>query len=147
MLPAIVASQIINSRTGKSPAQMPQQILGKVGHKEREADGVFHTSLFDAHEILQTEVLLGLSESKLDLEPQRIIVDEGRGLQSKIAAKQHHMTKTPARHVGLYQNNDVESLCKILVQAAHLIHIGSIALLRVAKTVLRLGQTGIVEAV
>src|SRR5258708_3966582 len=63
MLPAIVTSQIIDSRTGKSPAQRQEQILRKVDHKQGEANGVFHRSLFDAHEILQTEVLLSLSDT------------------------------------------------------------------------------------
>ena len=137
--------QVVDARTRIRGAQAVEQVARQVDHKEGEAHCVVDRELFDAHEVLQTKVLLGVSEGKLDLEPQGIIVDESQGLQAQIAAEQNHMPHPSACQMGAHDNNDVEQIGKVLVQTGPLIHLGAIVAFGRARNSQCLGQIVVVE--
>src|SRR5207248_8372449 len=61
---------------------------------------------------------------KLDLEPQAIIVYEGRGGQCEITAKQEDMGLGLRVQVGLDDDDDMQRLPERLVEQLRLVHLG-----------------------
>src|SRR5258707_12895924 len=92
--------QVIDACSRIRGAQGVEQVSRQVDHKEGETHRVVDGDLFCAHEVLQTEVLLGVAKSKLDLEPQRIIVDQCQGIQAQITAEENHMSYPLAWQMG-----------------------------------------------
>jgi hypothetical protein len=75
-------------------SMLPPLRLSILSHKSREkvtleqgeVGEIAGLRLLDVHEVLQPPVLLGVPEVKLDLEPQRVVFDQGLGGRSRGAA-------------------------------------------------------------
>src|SRR5579871_5611767 len=105
-------------------AQRTQQMARKVDHKQREVHGVGDGSLLDPHEVLQPKVPLGVPERKLDLEPQRVIVDQGCCAQEQVGAEEDHVPLAPAPQVPPVEDDHVQQAGELLVPTKRLIDAG-----------------------
>ena len=61
-------------------------------------------------------MLFGVSEVELNLEAQAVIVDKSLIRQCQVTAEQEHMCPPLGSEMGLLDNDDIESLSKLLVQ-------------------------------
>src|SRR5579871_6121139 len=66
MASTIPTLEVRNPGAHNLGAQRAQQVTRQVDQKEGQAHRIGYRSLFDAHEVLQTEVLLGIPEGKLN---------------------------------------------------------------------------------
>src|SRR5689334_5037505 len=130
MLGAIETLQVRHPGLRIKLSQGSEQVGRKVDHKEGEADSIGHRSLFDGHEILQTEVLLGVSEGELDLEAQAIVLHDLLGSKGQVAGKEDHMSFAPARQVSAHEDYDVDGVGKEFMQAVGMIALCHIIALR-----------------
>src|SRR5579872_5998780 len=107
-MPAIPTLEVGYPRLRKEEAQRTQQGAGEVDQKQREVHGVGHRDLGDPHEVLQAKMLFRVPERKLDLETQRVIVDQGRRPQEQIGAEEDHMPYASAPEVPPLQNHHIQ---------------------------------------
>src|SRR5262252_4084457 len=78
----------------------------------------------DVHEVFQAPVLFGIPEVKLDLEPQAIVVHEGRISQVQVTAEQDDMGAGLGAQVRLGEDDDIQRLYELLVEQLHLVQAG-----------------------
>src|SRR5205085_8745346 len=114
--------QVVDTCPRIREAQGVEQVTRQVDHEERQTYRVVYRNLFDTHEIFQTKVLLGIAKGKLDLEAQRIIVDQAQGRKRQVAAEQNHMPHLLGCQICSDNNHDVDQFRKVLMQTRHLIH-------------------------
>lgn len=120
---------------------------GEVDHKESQVDGSGERCLVDIHEILQTPELLGIAEVKLDLETQRVILDDLIIRLVQVAAEEDDVSAGVGGEIGLENDDNVERLRKEFVQGSELVDIGANLLLRGALLPMALRQVGILDLV
>ena len=56
-----------------------------------------------------------MPEVKLDLEPQRVVFDQGIGGQGQVVAEQQHLGAAPGLQVGLHDDDDIQPLGEVPV--------------------------------
>jgi hypothetical protein len=84
--------------------------------------------------------LLGVPEVKLDLEPQRVVFDQGLGGQGQVVAEQQHLGAAPGLQVGFHDDGDIEQFREVLVPRPRLVDAGADVFFRCLCLQVRLRQ-------
>lgn len=77
-------------------------------------------------EVIQTPILLAITEVELNLETERVVIDDLVCSEVQVRTEQHHMTPFTGVKMGFDHHHDVESFRKRLVEHVHLVGINLI---------------------
>ena len=113
--------------------------------KNAEINGIGHGHRLDIHEIIQAPVLLGITEVELNLEAQRVVINDLVSGQVKVGAEQHHMTTFSRFEMGFDDDHDVERIGKRRVEDRQLVGVQLILIIDDGMTQSLNGQMVVVE--
>src|SRR5262245_49135895 len=95
-----------------------------IDHEQRQIRRIGDPGGGNVHEVFQAPVLFSISKVKLNLEPQPVIVDEGRVCQVYVTAEQHDMGAGLGAQVGLGDDDDIQRLWELFVEQLRLVDRG-----------------------
>jgi len=107
-----------------SPSILADNSREKVTLEQGEVGEIADLRCLDVHEVFQPPVLLGVPKVKLDLEPQRVVLDQGLPGQGQVIAKQQHLRAPPCLQVIFHDDDDIEQFGEVLVPCLRLVDTG-----------------------
>ncbi len=121
---ATVSFQVQDAVVGITRLDVRPETVHDIDHEQRQIRRIGDPGGGDVHKVFQAPVLFGISKVKLNLEPQPIIVDEGRICQVQVTAEQDDMGAGVGAQVGLGDDDDIQRLCELFVEQLRLVETG-----------------------
>ena len=87
-----------------------------IDHEQRHIRRIGDPGGGEVHEVFETPVLLGISEVKLNVKPQALVVHKRRIGQGQVTAEQEDMGADLGTQVGLDDDDDMQRLWELLVE-------------------------------